>query len=312
MDAARTMDALRPVSYVRARTFITEFPLEWAAVLAIVLIDAVWALRTGFTVTIAPHDVLGLAGILSVGYAMRLAGFRGATIAEYFALTVVSASAFAVLSYLGTALSLPLADRELMRLDRALGFDWLLWFNDLAHRPALMREMYLAYASMPYQGIYFVALFGLLRDRARLCEIFWVVFVASGLTTLMCTLLPALGTFDAFRLGDLGGYLSDIHRLRDGGNLHFEWARLTGIVTFPSFHTSMALIYIYAFRKMGLVSALMAVVNVLMLPTIPFIGGHYLVDMVGGAVVAAASIAVTRLLAHTGLARPAVTSLAAA
>jgi hypothetical protein len=295
MMSVRAMAAGRPLPRVAAFAAITEFPLEWLGVLAIGFIDAVWAARTGFAVSIGWFDLLAMLGILAAAILLRARrSARAATIAEYFVLTIVSASAFAILSYLCMALSLPLIDHDLMRFDRALGFDWLYWFNQLQRHPVLLREMYFAYASMPYQGIYFIVLFGMLRDRARLCEMFWIVFVASALTTLVCTFVPALGTFDSFHLGDLGGYLSDIHRLREGGNRHFDWEHLTGIITFPSFHTSMALIYIYAFRRMGWVSVLMTLLNLAMLPAIPFIGGHYLADMLGGVLVAVIAIAIVR------------------
>jgi hypothetical protein len=295
MMSVGAMGAGRPLPRLAAFAAVTEFPLEWLSVLAVGLIDAMWALRTGLTVSIAWFDLLAMLGILAVGIVLHLRfSERGASIAEYFVLTIVSASAFAILSYLCTALSLPLVDRELMRFDRALGFDWLYWFKLLQRHPVILREMYFAYASMPYQGIYFIVLFGLLRDRGRLREVFWIVFVASALTTFICTFMPALGTFDAFHLGDIGGYLSDIHRLRDGGNRHFDWEHLTGIITFPSFHTTMALVYVYAFRKMGWVSVSMTLLNLAMLPAIPFIGGHYLADMFGGIIVAVVAIAAVR------------------
>lgn len=295
MMSAGAMGAGRLLPGLAAFTAITEFPLEWLSVLAVGLIDAVWALRAGFTFRIAWFDLLAMLGILAAGIVLRpRLSARGGTMAEYFLLTIVSASVFAILSYLCTALSLPLVDRDLMRFDRALGFDWFYWFDRLRRHPVLLREMYFAYASMPFQGVYFVVLFAMFRDYARLREVFWIVFVASALTTFVCALMPALGTFDAFHLGDLGGYLGDIHRLREGGNRHFVWERLTGIITFPSFHTSMALIYIYAFRKMGWVSVMMTLLNLAMLPAIPFIGGHYLADMLGGAAVAFVAIAFVR------------------
>jgi membrane-associated phospholipid phosphatase len=61
-------------------------------------------------------------------------------------------------------------------------------------------------------------------------------------------------------------------------------------VAFPSFHTAFAIICVYTVRHS--LPALFGVgaLNVLMLLSIPTFGGHYLTDMIGGGVVAFASI----------------------
>src|SRR4051812_37923429 len=166
MMSVEAIGAKRSFPRLAGLADLTEFPLEWLSVLAVGVIDALWALRTGLTVSMTWFNLLALLGILVGGVALRLRlSARGSTIAEYFVLTIVSASAFAILSYLCTTLSLPLVDRDLMQFDRALGFDWLYWFGQLERHPVLLREMYLAYATMPYQGVYFLVLFGMLRDR---------------------------------------------------------------------------------------------------------------------------------------------------
>jgi len=65
-------------------------------------------------------------------------------------------------------------------------------------------------------------------------------------------------------------------------------------VSFPSFHTTMALVYIYGFRRAGVIGWLVGALNALMLVAIPFFGGHYLVDMIAGAGVMLASLGVVK------------------
>ena len=79
-----------------------------------------------------------------------------------------------------------------------------------------------------------------------------------------------------------------------GGELHFALAKLTGVVSFPSFHTTMALLYLYGFSRAGAIGWVAAFLNVAMLPAIPFFGGHYLVDMFAGAAVAVVSVVIVR------------------
>jgi membrane-associated phospholipid phosphatase len=56
----------------------------------------------------------------------------------------------------------------------------------------------------------------------------------------------------------------------------------------------MAVLLTYGFRGTGLIGRLIAVLNALMLLSLPSIGGHYLIDMIAGAVLALVAIAAYR------------------
>src|SRR5262245_7894178 len=79
------------------------------------------------------------------------------------------------------------------------------------------------------------------------------------------------------------------------GDLHFALAQLTGVVSFPSFHTTMAILYVYGFGRVGWMGWVAALLNVAMLLAIPFYGGHYLVDVFAGAAVALISVVAVKL-----------------
>jgi len=273
-----------------------DFPVEWSGVAVLALIDAWWAHRIGFSLTVASADGLTLMIALVAAVLLRLVlrQNRGSLAAEFFALSAAATTVFGILSYLCCAVANPLVDDRLLALDRALGFDWLFWFRLIAAHPAAERVLRLAYASLVYQGLYATVLFGLMGAKDRLRELFWIIFVASVLTVAGSVVVPALGAYDAFGLRHLSDYIPDMEKLRAGGDLHFELGNLTGIVTFPSFHTTMALVYCYGFRGTKSIALLALALNMVMLPAIPFNGGHYLVDMIGGAAVAAAAILIAR------------------
>ncbi|MGH7814029.1 MAG: phosphatase PAP2 family protein [Candidatus Binataceae bacterium] len=65
-------------------------------------------------------------------------------------------------------------------------------------------------------------------------------------------------------------------------------------MTFPSFHTALAILFVYSSRPPCRMFIPLFVLNLTMLLAIPFAGDHYLADMIGGAIVVAASILVTR------------------
>lgn len=290
--------SLSPPSAAPARllAIATDFPLEWSAVVGLVLIDALWAERVGFSLAVSSLDgrALMMALVAAVLFRVTLQQSRGSLTAEFLAVSIAATTAFGILSYLSCAMARPLVDERLLQLDRALGFDWLFWFHLIVAHPVVETALKLAYDSLVYQGLYVAILFGLLGRRDRLRELFWITFVTGILTSAGSIFLPALGAYDAFRLRSLSDYIPDMEKLRAGADLHFELGKLTGIVTFPSFHTTMALVYCYGFRGTGAIGRTIFALNMAMLPAIPFYGGHYLVDMAGGAVVAAVSIMAVR------------------
>jgi hypothetical protein len=277
---------------------LTDFPIEWSAVAALAVLDLLWARRTGFSLSLASLGGRTLILVLIAGLLLRVCfqQNRLSLAAEFFAVSFAATATFGILSYLCCAIDYPLVDKPLLRFDRAIGFDWLYWFQLLVAHPAIETTLRLAYNSLVYQGLYAAIFFGLVGDRERLRELFWITFVCGLLTAAGSVFLPALGAFDAFGLRSLSDYIPDMEKLRDGADLHFEFGRLTGIVTFPSFHTTMALVYCYCFRRTQTIGRIVLVLNLAMLPAIPFFGGHYLADMFGGAAVAAIAIVLVRML----------------
>lgn len=275
------------------------FRREWSVVGLLAVIDALWSGFAGFSFAATPLDFSLPLIAMAIALGLRAAGRyeNGALIGEYMALSACAILAFAVLSYLCCAVDRPLADDALLRLDRAMGFDWLGWFEILQAHPTVKAVLRSAYATLPYQALYFAVLFGLLHQRARLREMFWIVFVAGLFTSAGSVALPALGTFKAFGLDLLGGYLPAMEQLRAGTAQHFMLGQMTGVVSFPSFHTTMALVYVYGFRGTGAIGRAIALLNVVMLLAVPFSGGHYLVDVLGGAAVALASVVIARRIA---------------
>ena len=66
----------------------------------------------------------------------------------------------------------------------------------------------------------------------------------------------------------------------------------------PSYHTVMAVLFTYAFRRTGVIGYGIATLNLVMLFSIPPIGGHYLVDVFAGGALALGAIAVQRAPLH--------------
>jgi len=277
------------------RILHSDFLPEWAGAALILIVAAAWAAAIGFHLTVTWHDGTLLLAALALVLATHVFGsHRFGLIAEYFALSVLATAAFGILSYLSMTTGRPLVDNDLQAADRALGFDWLAGFHWLQAHPAPAKILQTVYDSLIYQGLYFGVLFGLMDRKANLKEMFWIVFAAGLFTSAGAALFPAFGPYKMFGLESHGAYLPDMMRLHGGHDLRFELSKLTGVVSFPSFHTTMALVYIYGFRRAGVIGWLVGALNALMLVAIPFFGGHYLVDMIAGAGVMLASLGVVK------------------
>jgi hypothetical protein len=258
-------------------------------------LDAVWAQQIHLHVSAALRDFLVLGLALSVMLGLRFAGLRrGGLMAEYFSLTLAMVSAICVLSYVCLASAGPLADQRLMAMDRALGFDWLGGYRFVADHPLLHQLLGLGYGSLAYQGLYFCVLLAVMDAKPRLREMFWLVLGCSLLACLGALLIPALGPAKAYGIGSTSGFIPEMQHLVSGRDLNFALSRMTGVVSFPSFHTAMALAYVWAFRGTGPIGWIVSGVNLVMLCAVPWFGGHYLCDMIAGAAAMLLALAVVK------------------
>ena len=145
-----------------------------------------------------------------------------------------------------------------------------------------------------------LATFGQL-DRARLFCSAWVV--SEGVTLAIFPFCPALGGYlhhgipreathvlvtAAWQHWDI------LDAARNGSLRFFSSEVIGGIVTFPSFHTSAAVLLAWAFWPMPFVRWAALIVNVAMLASSVIIGGHYVVDIFAGVGVAVISLVVVQ------------------
>jgi membrane-associated phospholipid phosphatase len=194
----------------------------------------------------------------------------------------------------------PLQDHTLLAIDRAMGMDPEMvarfvndhdWLGGLLLRAyGLIKIMLLA---VP------VALTLTLR-LVRLQMFVFAFSVALIITVAVSTFVPAIGTYYGLgiapsQFSSLDGslyqaQLRDIVALRDGSLRHLEMFKLTGIVSFPSFHAASAVLYMWALWPVRFLGGLAAALNLLMIAATPVIGAHYMIDVFGGVALAAISI----------------------
>jgi membrane-associated phospholipid phosphatase len=185
-----------------------------------------------------------------------------------------------------------LLDTELARLDALLfGFEWDAAARWVADRPALDQVLGAAYFSAAPQAVAILLIGSIARPRDRNSEFFWPIGIGLILTCAVFTFTPALG-----KAGHVGDYIETLTTIRGGMWTVLDYSRAEGIITFPSFHATLAILFVYAVRGHRWALAVLVPLNALLIAATSTVGGHYLVDVPAGAIVAVASIAVTRAL----------------
>jgi hypothetical protein len=190
------------------------------------------------------------------------------------------------LSFLLTTLDRPLIDGLLLAGDRALGFDWRAYAAFVASHPIYHALTFAAYMSPIWQALACTVIFSYTRPGIRNYETLFILTFALIMTLAVYAIAPALGPLSLF--GEETQSSQILRQIRAG---HLTGLAYTGIVSFPSYHTVMAVVFTYANRGIRGSFHAFVILNILMLLGIPYYGDHYLVDMIGG--ILTASLAIT-------------------
>lgn len=276
------------------RIMLFPHPLAWAALALLGALTALWFAISPLHFVIdddirgtavAILVLMGLAGIVTWRGFGRLGAFLF-TLA-FFIVTGILGRA---LNYLFMSLALPLQDDWLARVDAAFGFDWPALVALVGAHPWLATLLRLAYGSYGWLFPFTFLMLPLMGRLRRLRE-FLLLFAISGLLTVAIgALFPALGPFEHYAIPEAmrqavlpGGqaFMPDFLALRSGTFHDFVLARAEGLTAFPSFHTIMALLFALAFRGTFLAWPVFTLA-VLVIVATPVMGGHYLVDLLGG------------------------------
>ena len=193
---------------------------------------------------------------------------------------------------------LPLRDREMVWIERHLGFDWLQIMGGLDRWPGVLKLLDGAYATFTSQLIATVLVLVIAR-RTRELDRFFITFVcATFLAEITSTLLPTLGPMSALAGNAAFQHLPTLGRttgetvlaLRQGTLSVIDLDAINGIICFPSLHAAVAIIVPFTLRwNKPLLWPLIVLDCVMLVSAVPS-GNHYLADVLGGIAVAVVAI----------------------
>lgn len=258
-----------------------------------------------------PALVAGLLMLMSWFYATIR---RDAALAEALlsaAQIIAFAAVGAPLSYVAASAALPLWDSEFLALDQRLGFDWMAWLAAMNAAPLLHRILAAAYASFAVQTTAIVVVLAAAGLALRL-RIFMLSFVLTTLLTIgVSTLMPAQGVWGHLHLSAVDSPaivpitrdlpLPVFFGLRDGTFRHLVGEGAEGIISFPSLHAALGLLFLLALWPVRYVGWIAALLNVAMIAATPVDGSHYFSDVAAGLTIALLSwVTVQRALTAGG------------
>jgi membrane-associated phospholipid phosphatase len=212
---------------------------------------------------------------------------------------VLFSSCYTVLMYSIAATARPLVDGSLVQVDRWIGFEVpqvMAWANAY---PTVRDSLQLVYNTLLPQTALVVIVLGFLKERRPL-ETFMLRFMlATLLTAVVFYAYPADGPFSAYDYAanqSQTRYLEHFHAMRAGERTLVTWRGAEGLITFPSFHTTWAILLALALRRRPIMFALSAVLNCAVIIDTLTTGWHYVSDVLGGVVVGGIVIALAHCL----------------
>lgn len=224
------------------------------------------------------------------------------------------AAVAAPLSYLAASSNLPLVDSLFDACDRAMGFDWrglLGWMNA---NPSLHWFFKLSYASFTIQATTTVLALAFTANHLQIRRFVLAFILTTIITIAISALLPAQGVWGHYglTLADHPAivpstrelHLQIFNGLRDGSFRTLTATGSEGIITFPSLHAAIGVIFILALWPVAVLRWISLAVNLLMIAATPIDGGHYFIDVIAGTINALIVwAAITAFIQHTAARR---------
>jgi hypothetical protein len=282
----------------------------WLLILTVAVLTAAWMRAAGVALDAAGAvlPALTCAGLegLATFYSTRRLEPRFAVSLSSLAQVIAFSACAALLSYAVAATGGPLWDGTFRAVDQSLGLDWLAYLNGFNDHPWIGFALSLAYQSLMTQLIVVVIVLGL-GGHLRAVPEFVLAFMLAGLTTvLISAFMPAAEVFVHLQLRpeDFPGangsaaylHFSHLTGLRDGTLRSISLDQLEGIITFPSFHAALGVLFARYLWICRVTRWPGLALNAMLVAATPIDGGHYFIDVGAGALIAVGAIAIAHRL----------------
>lgn len=244
---------------------------------------------------LSPLTIAALLGAAALFYHRRREESFVACLNALLHVTLYTAC-YSVLMYAAAALNRPLIDDWLMGCDAVARVhvpDLMAWATA---NPMIERGLRIAYNSLLLQTPLVIVVLGFTGDRRALEQFVLQFMLGTWICLVVFCAWPAAGPFSGYGFtpnATQARYLDHLHQLRDGVRTLITWRNAEGLITFPSFHTTWALILAWAVRRRPWLFVLSGCVNAGVILATMTTGWHYFTDVVAGVVLAVGVITLT-------------------
>ena len=288
---------------------LTRATLVWCLVGTMAAMTIASFALTGLSVDLRsnPWLPLAIAGLMSasVFYRYRRPNPHLCAATEAAAQMLLILLFGILLTYAAMTTNLPYRDAELFAIDRVLGLDRRAYLDFVNSRPLLAELAGYAYLSLLPQFALVPMVLMIANQLPHLRR--WMIAFGLALiaTSVISVFAPAVAAFVYLDLtpqvyanisSTVYTHVPTLEGLRAGTFRSIPLDNLEGLITFPSFHTAGALMFIWALRTVPYVRWPAITLNVALIAATPVDGAHYFIDLVGGAAVAFAAIAASHWL----------------
>lgn len=270
--------------------------------LATMLFTICWSLAQGFEGILSGGQVTGVwsgAFLILAAFCRWRRGDRLVTGLLCFVQLLLFVHAFCPLMYLVGTIGRPFVDEQLAACDAWLFFNSPAAVAWQSRHPIVGDFLQFCYDSIINQTFIVMSLASLLNDT-RFLESFVLRFMLAALLTVgIFALWPAEGPFRQFEFqpsAEQARYLTHLHELRSGTRDSLRLGETAGLVTFPSFHTTWAILLALVFRHRKWLAAPLILLNVFVVVATLTSGWHYLSDVLAGACVVGMVVPLARWL----------------
>lgn len=202
----------------------------------------------------------------------------------------------------------PFVDQALARIDAGLAFNWIQYFEWQVNHPVFSMACRVAYLCWPYYALFIVVVLATYQRISTLARFLIASTVSLSVVYLIAIVTPSYGayvqhgmtaslhpnflvqfsdykaTYDAHRAGVVDIYADVIP---------------SGAVSFPSFHTTTVILYLWAAWNTP-VRWITLIVQTLCFLTIPVQGAHFLADMIAGGAIGLVAIMLSGVVVREG------------
>lgn len=269
--------------------------LKWGLLILSSLVGAVWMYLSGYQLGRIYYKGAGwIVALVLIAvfcyYTNR--DRRIQELAHFGSQYLVLLALLDLFTWLSASIDAPLIARHFDAFDKAIGFDWVFWFQLVSNHQQLRNILHIAYGSLPFQLFFCWIYNATTGSSSRNTEIWWITFLSGIVTIAGSSLFPAINPYVYYGLQPIDhfAHMQQLLEIRAGAIHVIGKVSDEGLVQLPSFHTVLAIMRTYNLRHNKWLFSVAVVLNALVILSCPTEGSHYLIDIVAGFLVVVVSI----------------------